>query len=81
MGRILALDYGNKKIGVAISDPMKIIAKPLQVIMNSSYKRVLNEINNLIKELDIEMILVGLPITMKNTSSEQTQKLLNLLIN
>ena len=81
MGRILALDYGNKKIGVAISDPMKIIAKPLQVIMNSGYKRVLNEINNLIKELDIEMILVGLPITMKNTSSEQTQKLLNLLIN
>jgi len=41
LGRILALDYGDKKIGVAISDPMKIIAKPLQIIMNSNYKRVL----------------------------------------
>ena len=79
MGRILALDYGDKKIGTAISDPMKIIAKPLQVIMNSGYKRVLNEINNLIKELDIEMILVGLPITMKNTSSEQTQKVIEFV--
>ena len=79
MGRILALDYGDKKIGVAISDPMKIIAKPLQIIMNSNYKRVLNEINNLIKELDIEMILVGLPITMKNTSSEQTQKVIEFI--
>ena len=79
MGRILALDYGDKKIGVAISDPMKIIAKPLQIIMNLSYKRVLNEINSLIKELDIEMILVGLPITMKNTSSEQTQKVVEFV--
>ena len=79
MGRILALDYGSKKIGVAISDPMKIIAKPFQIIINSNYKRVLNEINNLIEELDIEIILVGLPITMKNTSSEQTEKVVEFI--
>ena len=79
MGRILALDYGDKKIGVAISDPMKIIAKPLQIIMNLSYERVLNEINDLIKEFDIEMIVVGLPITMKNTSSKQTQKVVEFI--
>ena len=79
MGRILALDYGNKKIGVALSDPMKIIAKPLQIIINSNYKRVLAEINNLIEELDVKMILVGLPITMKNTSSEQTEKVIEFI--
>ena len=79
MSRILALDYGDKKIGVAISDPMKIIAKPLQIIMNLSYERVLNEINDLIKEFDIEMIVVGLPITMKNTSSKQTQKVVEFI--
>jgi len=79
LGRILALDYGDKKIGVAISDPMKIIAKPLQIIMNLSYERVLNEINDLIKEFDIEMIVVGLPITMKNTSSKQTQKVVEFI--
>ena len=79
MGRILALDYGSKKIGVALSDPMKIIAKPFQIIINSNYKRVLNEINNLIEELDVKMILVGLPITMKNTSSDQTKKVVKFI--
>ena len=79
MGRILALDHGDKKIGVAISDPMKIIAKPLQIIINSSYDRVLSELNDLIREFDIEMIVVGLPITMKNTASEQTKKVIKFI--
>lgn len=79
MGRILALDHGDKKIGVAISDPMKIIAKPLQVIINSSYDRILIELNDLIREFDIEMIVVGLPITMKNTASEQTKKVIGFI--
>ena len=79
MGRILALDHGNKRIGVAISDPMKIIAKPLQIIINSNYDNILNELNNLIEEFDIEMILVGLPITMKNTYSEQTKKVVDFI--
>jgi len=39
LGRILALDYGDRKIGVAISDPMKVIAKPLKIIINSNYNR------------------------------------------
>jgi len=79
LGRILALDHGNKKIGVAISDPMKIIAKPLRIIINSNYDNILNELNNLIEEFDIEMILVGLPITMKNTYSEQTKKVVDFI--
>jgi len=79
LGRILALDHGDKKIGVAISDPMKIIAKPLQIIINSSYDRILSELNDLIKEFDIEMIVVGLPITMKNTTSEQTKKVIEFI--
>tara|TARA_B110000116_G_C16413921_1_gene393107 strand:+ start:186 stop:602 length:417 start_codon:yes stop_codon:yes gene_type:complete len=79
LGRILALDHGDKKIGVAISDPMKIIAKPLQIIINSSYDRILSELNDLIREFDIEMIVVGLPITMKNTTSEQTKKVIEFI--
>ena len=79
MGRILALDHGDKKIGVAISDPMKIIAKPLQIIINSSYDRILSELNDLIREFDIKMIVVGLPITMKNTTSEQTKKVIEFI--
>ena len=47
MSRILALDHGDKKIGVAISDPMKIIAKPLKIIINSNNNKVLDELKKL----------------------------------
>ena len=79
MKRILALDYGDKKIGVAISDPMKIIAKPLMVINNFSYKHILFEIQNLITEQNIEKIVVGLPLTLKNKKSIQTKKVLKFI--
>jgi len=77
--RILALDYGDKKIGVAISDPMQIIAKPLLVINNLNYKNNLNEIEKLILENDIEKIVVGLPLTLKNTESIQTEKVITFI--
>jgi len=79
LGRILALDYGNKKIGVAISDPMKIIAKPLRVIINKKMEKIIDELNSLIEEFDIEIVLVGMPITMKNTYSEQTDKVVQFI--
>ena len=79
MKRILALDYGDKKIGVAISDPMQIIAKPLLVINNLNYKNNLNEIERLILENDIEKIVVGLPLTLKNTESIQTEKVITFI--
>ncbi len=79
MSRILALDHGDKKIGVAISDPMKIIAKPLKIIINSNNNKVLDELKKLIVELNIEMILVGMPVTMKNNSSNQTVKVIEFI--
>ena len=79
MSRILALDHGDKKIGVAISDPMKIIAKPLKIIINLNNNKVLDELKKLIVELNIEMILVGMPVTMKNNSSNQTVKVIEFI--
>ena len=74
MKRILALDYGREKIGVAISDPLKIIAKPLMVIINSSSKNVLDEINKLIHEFEVETIAaVSMPTLKKNKYSKQTE--------
>ncbi len=79
MKRVLALDYGDRKIGVALSDPMKIIASPLKIIVNSNFKTILVEINDLIKEFNISLILVGIPITMKNTYSQQTNKVIEFV--
>ena len=74
MNRILALDYGDKKIGVAISDPMQIIAKPFKTLNNTTNKNILLELNEIISEYDINKIIVGLPITLKNKYSIQTEK-------
>ena len=79
MNRILALDYGAKKIGVAISDPLRIIAKPITVINNSGFKNILEELNSLIVEFEVSEILIGLPITLKNKKSIQTNKVLEFI--
>ena len=79
MGRVLALDYGDSKIGVAISDPMRIIAKPIKVIKNSNFNSVLKEINNIIIEFKIKEILIGYPITLKNKKSLQTEKVIKFI--
>jgi len=72
--RILALDYGDKKIGIAISDPMQIIAKPFKTLVNTTNKNIFLELNQIISEYDVEKIVVGLPITLKNKYSVQTEK-------
>ena len=74
LNRILAIDYGDKKVGLALSDPMKIIAKPYKTIMNNSKESLLNDINQVIQLKDVNEIVVGLPKTLKNTYSEQTYK-------
>ena len=72
MNRILALDYGDRKIGVAISDPMQIIAKPFKTLNNTTNKNILLDLNEIISEYDINKIIVGLPITLKNKYSMST---------
>ena len=74
INRILAIDYGQRKIGLAISDPLCIIAKPYKTITNNSKKDLLDNIKKIIKSKNINKIVIGLPITLKNTYSKQTHK-------
>tara|TARA_X000000368_G_scaffold119139_1_gene93183 strand:+ start:83 stop:502 length:420 start_codon:yes stop_codon:yes gene_type:complete len=74
LNRILSIDYGDKKVGLALSDPMKIIAKPYKTIINDSKESLLNNIIQIIELKDVGEIVVGLPKTLKNTYSEQTYK-------
>ena len=74
MGRLLALDIGERRIGVALSDPMHIIASPYSVIdrkLTPDYKA---EIKKMIYEKQVEALVIGLPLTLKNRISKQTEK-------
>jgi len=62
--RILAIDYGDKRIGLAISDALKITSQPLKTIQNQDDIQVLEEIQAIIKEYNISLIVLGLPLNM-----------------
>ncbi len=59
--RILALDHGSRRIGVAVSDETKTIAQPLEYIPAGPFADFLARLRQLIREREIELILVGLP--------------------
>ena len=73
MGRFLAIDYGSKRVGLAISDPTKKIAKAYKTINNDSIDALLFHIKNEIKINSIEKIILGLPIGMNGKKTSQTE--------
>lgn len=63
-GRAMALDLGEKRIGVAISDPMRLVAKSHTVLKRKSRQEDFERIGRIIEEQHITLLVVGLPITL-----------------
>ncbi|RVU55386.1 Holliday junction resolvase RuvX [Anaerosphaera multitolerans] len=76
MERVLGLDVGDKWIGVAISDPLGLIAQSLKTIKRDTSKQTLEEIQDIILEYDIRKVVVGLPKNMNNTIGPQGEKVM-----
>src|SRR5258706_6568450 len=62
--RILALDHGTVRIGVAVSDEMKMIATPLEFIPAEPLAKFLERLKEIIRDKEVELILVGMPRNM-----------------
>jgi putative Holliday junction resolvase len=62
--RILALDHGTKRIGIALSDEMKIIASPLEYVSAEPFAGFLARLKEIIREKEVELIIVGMPRNM-----------------
>ncbi len=81
--RILGIDYGDSRVGVAISDPLLITAQGLETISyNGNDKVLLKRIEEIVKEYDVKVIVVGMPINMNGTKTERvevTQKFIHKL--
>src|SRR5947209_4953389 len=65
--RILAIDHGNKRIGVAISDELKMIAQPLEFIPAKPFHGFLSRLEELLTDKEVELILVGMPRNMNGS--------------
>ena len=74
MGRLLAIDYGTRRVGLALSDPLKMIASPYRTIINKGNSNLIVEIERIIDAEDVEQIIIGLPLGMAGQITEQTKK-------
>jgi len=71
-GRIIALDPGTKRVGVAVCDEHRVVSRPLPVIQRSSWKKVLLQVKSIVAEYDAIALVVGLPYNFDGTESEMT---------
>jgi len=67
MGRILAIDYGKKRTGIAVTDPLRIIATPLDTVLTLE---LLNYLTAYLKKETVDEFVVGMPKTLLNQDSE-----------
>ncbi len=72
--RILALDHGTKRIGVALSDETKTIAQPLEYIDAEPFNAFLERLKILLREKEVDLILIGQPRNMNGTYGPAAQK-------
>ena len=70
MGRILSIDYGEKRVGIALSDELKITAQPFDTIINYNLEKTASTIAGIISEKDVEKVVLGLPRNLKGEKGE-----------
>ena len=70
MGRILGIDFGTKRIGLAVTDPLKIFASPLITVRNHDFEKFLEDY---LKTEPVEEFVIGYPVTLNNLASESVK--------
>lgn len=71
-GRVLALDYGEKRIGLALSDPLRIFAKPLMVLPNDGLADSITKIRTLVEQHKVSLLLIGMPYAIDGSDTPKT---------
>jgi putative Holliday junction resolvase len=83
-GRLLAVDYGEKNIGLACSDSLRITVQPLPSIPNSGRKDFIREIKSMVHAMEIKELIMGIPLNMdgsRNDSVLRVERLMRTLEN
>lgn len=78
-GRLLALDVGEKRIGVAVSDELGILATPLTIVRHTNWREDIARILDIARREGVVGIVVGVPYYLDGTVSEQTQKVFRFI--
>ena len=74
MKRALGIDYGDVRVGLALSDLTQTIAKPFKTLIYNDPDHLISQIQEIVNEQDIEIIVIGIPYNMKGEDTQQTIK-------
>ena len=72
--RVLAIDHGSKRMGIALSDELKVIAQPLEYVAAEPPARCLARLKELVQEKEVGLVLVGMPRNMDGSYGPAAQK-------
>ena len=79
--RLIGIDPGGKRIGIALSDENKIVATPYTTIIKENYRDLVDQIKKIVKKYDIDGIVIGNPINMDGTEGPSSQSAKDLAKN
>ena len=79
--RLIGIDPGGKRIGIALSDENKIVATPYTTIIKENYRDLVDQIQKIVKEYEIDGIVIGNPINMDGTEGPSSQSAKDLAKN
>ena len=77
MSRTLGIDFGSKRVGLALSDRLNLIASPYKTLNYISEKELIAQLKSIVYKNNIEIFVLGLPINMKGEDTIQTKKVRN----
>ena len=80
-GRLLALDLGEQRVGVAVSDELRLTVRPLQALERTNWKKFLRDVAGLLSEFDAKALVIGLPLSLDGTVGTAAQEALRLARN
>ncbi|NLS45073.1 MAG: Holliday junction resolvase RuvX [Firmicutes bacterium] len=72
--RIIGLDIGSKTIGVALSDPCRIVSQPFSVIKRTDIRHDIDQVSKIVHDKEVSLIVVGLPLRTDGTRGESAVK-------
>ena len=79
--RLIGIDPGGKRIGIALSDENKIVATPYTTIIKENYRELVDQIQKIVKEYNIDGIVIGNPVNMDGTEGPSSQSAKDLAKN
>ena len=71
---MLALDLGQRRVGVAVTDELRITVRPLAPLRRTSWKRLIQDLAALVRDFDAQMLVIGLPLSLDGTESSAAKE-------